>query len=93
MAVETATKFLERMEREHSLREQFYVSAPKTLTDLTDWARGKGFLFSEDEFIEALNEYRPRFATGSVEPLKQYVERYQRVSALEERTPDDSASE
>lgn len=89
MAIETATKFLERMEREHSLREQFYVSAPKTLPQLTDWARGKGFLFSEEEFIEALTEYHPRFATGSVEPLKQYIERYQRVSALEESVTDD----
>ncbi len=83
MAVETALKFIERVEREHSLREQLYITAPESLPQLLEFARGKGFLFSDDEFIEAMSNYQERFATGSIDPLKKYIERYKKIQHLE----------
>lgn len=79
MAMETALKFLERMEREESLRQQLYVSKPEDLTKLTEFARGKGFLISEDDLANALDSYQAKFPTGSIEPLKAYTKGYKRL--------------
>lgn len=76
MAVQTALKFLERMEREESLRHQLYISVPEDLQKLTEFARGKGFVVSKDDMAHALKQYQEKFATGSVEPLKAYLKDY-----------------
>jgi predicted ribosomally synthesized peptide with nif11-like leader len=83
MAVETALKFIERVEREHSLREQLYITAPESLPQFLDFARGKGFIFSDEDFITAMDNYQERFATGSIDQLKKYIERYRKIQHLE----------
>ena len=76
MAVETALKFLERVEREESLRTQLYVSQPEDLEKMVIFARGKGFIFSEPDFVEAFAKYEEHFPTGTVAPLKDYIDQY-----------------
>jgi len=83
MAVETALKFLERVELEESLRTQLYVSKPPSLQKLTDFARGKGFVVSEEDMAKALEEYQEQFARGSIAPLKSYMQGYKRLSSGE----------
>ncbi len=70
MSVIAATKFLERVEREDSLRTQLYISSPKTVHQLLEFAHGKGFVVSQEELQTALDTYKPKLGTGSVEPLK-----------------------
>jgi hypothetical protein len=79
MAVETALKFIERMEREESLRHQLYISNPEDLDKLVDFARGKGFIASANDFAIALDNYQEKFPTGSVQPLKQYFKGFKRL--------------
>jgi predicted ribosomally synthesized peptide with nif11-like leader len=81
MAVETALKFLERMEAEESLRHQLYISNPDDLDKLVDFARGKGFIMSANDLAVALDNYQEKFPTGSVQPLKQYVKGFKRLPA------------
>ena len=88
MALETALKFLERIEREESLRTQLYITRPDDLQTLTEFARGKGFLVSSDELADAIEGYQERFATGSITPLKEYLEDYKRLPQ-----PDTSDAE
>jgi predicted ribosomally synthesized peptide with nif11-like leader len=83
MAIETALKFLERVEREESLRQQFYVSKPEDLQKLTEFARGKGFVISQDDLAKALDSYQERFPTGTVQPLKTYLKGYKRLASGE----------
>lgn len=73
MALETALKFLARVEREESLRNQLYISSPKSLDKLVQFAHGKGFVVSEDDMKTALAQYQEQFPAGSVEPLKKLV--------------------
>lgn len=84
MALETAMHFLERVEREDSLRTQLYVTRPEDIQDLTTFAQGKGFITSVDEMAEAIETYQPRFQTGSIEPLKDYLKDYKRLPAPSE---------
>lgn len=79
MAVETAMKFLERMEREESLRHQFYISNPEDMNKLVEFARGKGFIVSANDLALALDSYQEKFPTGSVQPLKQYFKDFKRL--------------
>lgn len=79
MALETANRFLERMEREESLRTQLYISRPEDIEELTTFAQGKGFVMSVDDLATALETYQERFATGSVAPLKDYLKDYKRL--------------
>jgi hypothetical protein len=79
MATETALKFLERVEREESLRHQLYISNPDDLNKLVDFARGKGFIVSANDLALALDGYQEKFATGSVQPLKQYFKGFKRL--------------
>lgn len=74
MAVETALKFLERMEREETLRTQLYISKPENLLKLTEFARGKGFIISLDDLEQALEHYQEKYPTGTIAPLKRYVD-------------------
>lgn len=73
MSVAAALKFLERMEREETLRGQLYISRPDAIDELVQFAHGKGFVITADALKEALATYKPRFKTGSVEPLKQLI--------------------
>ena len=76
MAVETALKFLERVEREETLRTQLYVSKPEDIYKLREFARGKGFLMSANDLAIAISEYQEKFVMGSVQPLKDYLKGY-----------------
>lgn len=76
MAVETALKFLERIEREETLRTQLYISKPKDIYELRDFARGKGFVSSVNDLAIAITEYREQFAVGTIQPLKDYLDGY-----------------
>jgi hypothetical protein len=89
MAVETALKFLERMEREETLRTQLYISKPEDIQKLSEFARGKGFVISPADLAAALNQYQPKFPTGSIEPLKEYLEEYKRLAAGDAQASDD----
>lgn len=73
MALETALKFLERLEKEETLRTQLYISRVDTLERLVQFAHGKGFVVSQEDMITALETYEPRLAKGSIEPLKAMV--------------------
>lgn len=73
MSKETALHFLARVEREESLRSQLYVSNPSSMTKMLQFARGKGFLITETELREALDEYKEQYATGTIKPLKELV--------------------
>ena len=86
MATATALKFLERVEREETLRQQLYISRPPDIYKLTEFARGKGFVVSADDLANALEQYQERFATGTILPLKQYLDGYKRL-------PSGSATE
>ncbi|MCA9885722.1 MAG: Nif11 family protein [Anaerolineae bacterium] len=71
MAIETALKFLERLEKEDTLRTQLYVSKANSLEKLVQFAHGKGFVVSQDDMTTALNEYQEKFPKGTIEPLRQ----------------------
>lgn len=79
MAVETALKFLERMEREESLRHQLYISNPEDMDKLVEFARGKGFIVSVNDLAVALDNYQEKFPSGSVQPLKEYFKEFKRL--------------
>lgn len=79
MALETALQFLERVEREDSLRTQLYITRPEDLSELTTFAQGKGFIMSKHDLAEAIESYRERFATGSIAPLRDYLKDYKRL--------------
>lgn len=89
MAIETAIKFLERMEREESLRIQLYVSRPEDIEKLSVFARGKGFLISKDDLALALDSYQERFTTGSITPLRDYLKDYKRLPELAADTSEE----
>ena len=84
MGYETAIAFLERIEREESLRTQLYISRPEDLQKLTEFARGKGFLVSKAELIEAIDNYQERYPTGTIEPLRAYVDDFKQFASREE---------
>jgi predicted ribosomally synthesized peptide with nif11-like leader len=71
MSVMAAMKFLERVEREETLRTQLYISRADDLERLVKFAHGKGFILTEDELREALKNYKPKLPTANIEPLKQ----------------------
>lgn len=73
MSVITAQKFLERVEREETLRAQMYVSGVNSLELLVQFAHGKGFVLTTDEMRQALENFKPKLKTANLEPLKQLV--------------------
>lgn len=73
MAIETAHKFLERLEREETLRTQLYISNPRSMENLVQFAHGKGFVMKREDMVIALQEYQERFETGTIEPLRRLV--------------------
>jgi hypothetical protein len=54
VAIETARKFVERLENEPALRWQLYVANPKGMTKFRQFVQGKGFVVSEEELTVAL---------------------------------------
>lgn len=73
MSVMAAMKFLERLEREETLRTQLYISRADDMERLLKFAHGKGFILTEEDLKEALNSYKPKLPVSNVEPLKQLV--------------------
>ena len=71
MALETALKFLERLEKEETLRTQLYISKADSLEKLVQFAHGKGFVVNQDDMTTALDEYQEQFPKGTIEPLRQ----------------------
>jgi hypothetical protein len=84
MSVVTALKFVERVEREDSLRHQLYISKPEDIYTLTQFARAKGFIISTEDLVEALEQYQEQYVKGSVQPLKAYLNGYKRLPSGEE---------
>ena len=70
MAVITALKFLERLEKEESLRTQLYISRPEDLAEFTQFAQGKGFIVTPEEMKQAISEYEPKLDHGNIEPVR-----------------------
>ncbi len=79
MALETALQFVERMEREDSLRTQLYITRPEDLSELTTFAQGKGFIMSQHDLALAIETYQERFPTGTIAPLRDYLKDYKRL--------------
>ena len=73
MALETAVKFLERLEREETLRTQMYISNPDDLDKLVQFAHGKGFVVRREDMATAIAQFKPRLKSGNLEPLKQLL--------------------
>jgi len=71
--MESALRFLERVEKEDTLRTQLYISNPRSMAKLLQFARGKGFLVEAEEMQAALAQYQEQFPSGTVEPLKQLL--------------------
>jgi hypothetical protein len=85
MALVTALKFIERLEREDTLRHQLYVSVPQDIYKLTEFAHAKGFVISPNDLADAIEQYQEKFATGSIQPLKAYVKGFKRLPSGEEK--------
>lgn len=79
MALQTALKFLERMEREDTLRQQLYITKPEDIEKLTQFARGKGFVISTNDLADALEQYQEKVPNGSIQPLKAYLKGFKRL--------------
>ena len=73
MALQTAVKFLERLEREETLRTQMYISNPDNLDKLVEFAHGKGFVVRREDLSTAIAQFKPRLKSGNLEPLKQLL--------------------
>jgi hypothetical protein len=93
MALETALKFLERVEREDTLRQQLYVSRPENIKKLSEFARGKGFVISPNDLADALEQYQEKFATGSIQPLKAYLNGFKRLPSGQGNEASDEDTE
>jgi predicted ribosomally synthesized peptide with nif11-like leader len=61
MAVQTAEKFLERLQEESSLKSQLYVTRPRNTDQLLQFAQGKGFIFSAEDLQAALKKHPVSF--------------------------------
>ncbi|MBI5670972.1 MAG: Nif11-like leader peptide family natural product precursor [Chloroflexi bacterium] len=70
MAVETARKFIEDLDRNSALSTQFTIAAPDSLDSVVDFASGKGYVFTKDDLQAALKHY-PESTVGR--QLRKYV--------------------
>ena len=84
MALETALKFVERVEREDTLRHQLYISVPQDIYKLTEFAHAKGFVITPNDLADAIEQYQEKFPNGSIQPLKAYVRGFKRLPSGEE---------
>ncbi|MCS6835967.1 MAG: Nif11-like leader peptide family natural product precursor [Anaerolineae bacterium] len=71
MSLTTAQRFLQRLEREETLRQQLYISGINSLDKLVQFAHGKGFIVSQEEMKVALETFKPSLKTANLEPIKQ----------------------
>jgi hypothetical protein len=71
MSLITAQKFLDRLEREETLRTQLYISSVKNLEQLTQFAHGKGFVTTTTDLKQALDSFKPKLKTADLSTLKQ----------------------
>ena len=71
MTVMNAKQFLEILDRDNPLQTQLVVYDPEDFDDLVDFAVAKGYLFTKDELLEALEE----FSDG---PLSQHIRAWTR---------------
>jgi predicted ribosomally synthesized peptide with nif11-like leader len=58
MTLMNAKQFLELFERDQPLQTQLVVYDPEDFDDLIDFAAAKGYQFTKDELLEALDEYQ-----------------------------------
>ena len=73
MALETAVKFLERLEREETLRTQLYINGVHDLDKLLQFAQAKGFVCKKEDLETAIAQFKPKLRTANLEPLKMLV--------------------
>ena len=57
MAVMSVKQFLELFEQDKTLQTQLVIYDAEDFDDLVDFAAAKGYMFTKDELLEALNEY------------------------------------
>ena len=81
------------MEKEATLQQQLYISKPENMQRLSEFARGKGFVVSPDDLATALEQYQEKFATGSIQPLKAYLNGYKRLPASTEAATEGGTTE
>ena len=73
MAMETAVKFLERLEREETLRQQLYINGVGDIEKLVQFAHAKGFVVKQADMEAAIAQFKPKLPTANLTPLKQLV--------------------
>jgi predicted ribosomally synthesized peptide with nif11-like leader len=71
MSLITAQRFLQRLEREETLRQQLYISGINSLDKLVQFAHGKGFIVSQEEMKAALAAFKPSLKTANLAPIQQ----------------------
>lgn len=71
MSLITAQRFLQRLEREETLRQQLYISGINSLDKLVQFAHGKGFIVNEEEMKAALMAFKPSLKTANLAPIQQ----------------------
>ncbi|MEO8612340.1 MAG: Nif11-like leader peptide family natural product precursor [Chloroflexota bacterium] len=57
MTVMIVKQFLELFEQDQTLQTQLVIYDPEDFDDLVDFAVAKGYVFSKDELLAALDEY------------------------------------
>ncbi len=57
MAVMSVKQFLDLFEQDKTLQTQLVIYDAEDFDDLVDFAVAKGYVFTKDELLEALNEY------------------------------------
>lgn len=74
MSMEAANKFLQRLEKETTLRGQLYISSPKTFDELLTFAQSKGFVVEADELKTAIDGYKSQLkGGGNMDAIKRLV--------------------
>jgi len=71
MSLMTAQRFLQRLEREETLRQQLYISGINSLEKLVQFAHAKGFMVDEEELKAALATFKPSLKTANLAPIQQ----------------------
>ena len=57
MSLLTAQEFIERLERDPKLQQQFALAAPDHVEAILDFAAHRGYHFSEEDFTVALQAF------------------------------------
>ena len=56
MSAATAQQFLDLLTSNRGVQTQFTVTDPRTMSKLLDFAHGKGYIFTAEEFEAALKD-------------------------------------